>query len=111
MAAYAHTTTLTRTHTQKISPGRMGFLFGKTDVSNSSPTHIQITKITDQFSASTQVDVIVSGVSDNGYLVRWDRTTMAFEIRHLGSTAATLFAEAAEDVDAGEFDWIAVGLI
>jgi len=97
-----------------------------------------VTDITNQF--DTLLAVVVDGVSDNGYLVKWDATAKAFKaftpVNVIASTGAagdnntliksasatlevtgtgTAFqvpaAEVSDDVDVGEVSFIAIGLV
>jgi len=114
MAAYAHTTTLDRPHATKVGREGLGMLTGKSDVTNYNATRPANTTITDQFVTINRV--VVDGVSDNGYLVRWNPTDKQFMAYHMGTTGATVATDrflvaASDDEDIGEFNWIAIGLV
>jgi len=137
MAAYACTITKIYPRAFKVFKP-LKFMVGKADITNYNSTKVKVTDITNQF--DTLLAVVVDGVSDNGYLVKWDATAKAFKaftpvnvIASAGeagtdntlmkSASATLevsgsgtafqvpAAEVADDVDVGEVSFIAIGLV
>lgn len=75
MAAYAATVTLRSPKVIK-QLGGVGILFGSIDLTNYNATLAELTGITSKFKAAT-LQVILGGVSDNGYIVAWDATAKA----------------------------------
>ena len=78
MAAYAATVTADIPHAERISRN-YGMLIGKCDITNYNTTGAEITDITRYFDdTTTSVRVICDGLSDNGYVVRWNTTDKCF---------------------------------
>ena len=78
MAAYAGTlTSLTRV-VKKLggSPG-VGLVAGTFNLTNYNSTLAEVTGITSEFRSAP--NVVCSGVSSNGYLVKWDASGKAFK--------------------------------
>jgi len=75
MADYAQTTTLDVPKQERVSR-ELGLVCGKCDVTNYNQTGVEITDITNRFRSLLRV--ICDGVSDNGFLVRWDTTDKCF---------------------------------
>ena len=136
MAAYACTVTMDLPAAKRVNKG-LAVVMGKADISNYNTTGAEITDITGAFKKLLRV--ISEGVSDNGYLVRWDTTDECFHAFYpvaviadagvadanntvMKSAAATLEVagtgtafgqpgtEVADDVDVGEVNFIAIGL-
>ena len=111
MAAYAETTTSTLKRALKVDAVQgMGMFIGKCDITNYNTTVAEITDITGKFVNLMQV--IVTGISDNGYLVRWDASDNGFKAYYPTNTSdqtptADIVAAAALEV----VEFIAVGLI
>lgn len=108
MAAYAATVTLNQRVPIKL-PGGIGMVTGKVDVTNYNQTLAEITGITKFFRAAPTV--ILGGVSDSGFHGRWDATAKAVKV-YTGdndNAADGPSVQAASDVDAGEFDFVAFG--
>jgi hypothetical protein len=87
MAAYAATVTSSFISPVKVDPVVGIRMFtGKCDITNYNQTLAEITGITGKFQSLFQV--IVTGISDNGYLVRWDASGNAFKAYYPTNTAA-----------------------
>lgn len=69
MAAYAAAVTLADNGAQVLAGTPLRILRGRVDVTNYNSTLAAITDITKYFKSTPQV--ILGGVSDNGYLVAW----------------------------------------
>lgn len=154
MAAYASTVTLDRSRMERISRN-YGFVIGKCDITNYNTTGAEITDITKFFNdTTTPIRVINDGMSDNGYIVRWNTTDKCFHAFYpvsahshslkfksgtptadvefdgtdivstgggsvaedvttsgVQDTTAQPGAEVANDVDVGEVNFVAFGLI
>lgn len=137
MAAYACTITKIYPRAFKVFKP-LKFMVGKADITNYNSTKVKVTDITNQF--DTLLAVVVDGVSDNGYLVKWDATAKAFkaftpvnviastgvadanntlmksaggtlEVAGTGTAFQVPAAEVADDVDVGEVSFIAIGLV
>ena len=119
MAAYAETTTSTMKRAVKIDMiTGIGMFVGKTDITNYNTTVAEITDITKKFRNLMQV--ICAGVSDNGYLVRFDATDLGFKAYYptivsdqtpTADIVAAAGTEVASDVDVGVVEFAAYGLI
>ena len=141
MADYAVTITKDNPRVERISKN-YGFIIGKADITNYNTTGAEITDITKYFEDNTTpIRVINDGISDNGYLVRWNTTDKCFHVYYpFAATAGSETAganntlvktssagptevagtgtaygqpgtEVANDVDVGEVNFIAFGLI
>lgn len=134
--AYTCTVTLDFPRPAKLFRS-ISIVTGKADLSAYHATMVEVTDITDIFEDTPRV--IADGVSENGYLVKWDVTSLAFKAyvpvkvitgdvvadannTLVKSAAATLevagtgtafevpLTEAANDADVGEIYFIAIGL-
>lgn len=111
MAAYAATVTPTSTQVNKVrGVGGFAFLHGTVDITNYNQTLAEVTGITKYFRGTPTV--VVSGISDNGYHVRWDVTGKSFRAYYGTNTLAGQAAaeQVASDVDVGLVHFIAVGV-
>lgn len=93
MAAYAATVSLESRSSVRLQHSRLGVLFGKITVSNYNQTLAEITGVTNLFRGDPIV--MLSGISSNGYVTRWDPTGKAVKAYYptdmkivTGSTAA-----------------------
>lgn len=75
MADYAATVTLDLPRTERISQN-LGALPGKCDLTNYNQSGEELTDITNYF--RTMLLCVCEGLSDNGYIPRWDRTDKCF---------------------------------
>jgi hypothetical protein len=136
MADYAQTTTLDTPRVVQIDKS-LRMVTGKCDITNYNTTGAEITEITRNF--RTVQRVMCEGLSDNGYLVRWDTTDKCFhafypvyaiastgvadanntlmksasstlEVAGTGTAFGQPGVEVANDVDVGEVNFIAFGL-
>lgn len=81
MAAYAETVTALMKRAVKVDQVTgIGMFMGRCDVTNYNSTLAEITDITGKF--GTLMEVICSAISDNGYLMRWDKTGKAFKAHY-----------------------------
>jgi len=86
MAAYASTVTLDTPKAQRVSRD-YGMIIGKCDITNYNTTGAEITDITKFFKDDTiSIRVINDGLSDNGYLVRWNTTDKCFHAFYAADT-------------------------
>ncbi len=117
MAAYAQTTTLD--HRKTINVGdSLGVLAGRCNITNYNTTVAENKDITGAF--LNQPIVVCSGVSESGYLVHWDRTDKGFKAFYptivsdqtpTADIVAAAGTEVVNDVDIGEVQFVAVGII
>jgi len=78
MAVYANTVTALMKRAVKVDQVTgIGMFMGRCDVTNYNRTFAEITAITGKF--GTLMEVICSTISDNGYLIRWDKVGKAFK--------------------------------
>jgi hypothetical protein len=111
MAAYAATVAPASTIVHKFrGVGGLAALHGTVDITNYNQTLAEITGITKFFRGA--VTVIASGISDNGYHVRWDATGKSFRAYYGTNTLAGQAAaeQVANDVDVGLVHFIAMGV-
>jgi len=73
--AYTATVTLDTKHAERITRN-LGVLVGKCDITKYNQTGVEITGITGHFKKVLRV--ISDGISDNGYIVRWNTTDKCF---------------------------------
>ncbi len=95
------------------NPG-LRVLFGLVDVSTYNSTNVEISGITKHFS-NTSPHVVIDGISDNGFMGRWDPTNGTIVCYALDGTlsvtaSSTSLTEAQDGVDVGVFNFIAIGL-
>ena len=96
MAVYANTVTATMLRAVKVDQiTGIGMFMGRCDVTNYNQTLAEITDITGKF--RSLMEVICSTISDNGYLMRWDKTGKAFKA-YLNSTVAAFSGAATGSV-------------
>ncbi len=109
MAAYAQTTTLVQQRVARMGDTvGMAILAGTVNVTNYNSTNAAITEITGKFKTVLSV---VSGISDNGHSFQWTGTSFKVFTGDNDAVANGPSVEAADDVDAGEVNFIAFGLI
>ena len=91
---------------------RRGVLTGKIDITAYDNTNPEITEITRYF---RQIDRVVFGTSDSGYIAEWKDSTKGIiawaPTQETGVVANRSGAVAANGVDVGEFDFIAFGQV
>lgn len=90
MAAYASTTTIDTAKAERIS-SNLWMLTGICDVTNYNTTLVEIKGITRYF-VSGRTFSVLGGLSDNGHLLIWNRTSKAFKAYRtaLGTTAGNI---------------------
>ena len=87
MAAYAATVTSTMKRAVKVDQiTGFGMFMGRCDVTNYNQTLAEITDISKKF--GTLMEVVVSAISDNGYLMRWCKVGKAFKAYYPTAVAA-----------------------
>jgi len=110
MAAYAASMTLSQPKARPLTPG-IGYMFGTMDVTNYNSTLAEIVDgngngLNDFFRSAPKV--FLSSCSDLGYTGIWDATGKTVKCWDQLDAAP---GELANDVDAGSFDFIAIGPI
>lgn len=103
MAAYAHTTTIDQSHSERIE-GRIGILTGTVNVTNYNSTNVAVSEISGQFHTLFGVHL---DISDEGYGGQWTGTSIKC---YLFPTSAGPATELTDDVDAGLFNFVAFGI-
>lgn len=115
MAAYAATVTLSVPKTAKLGDAQ-GVLHGSVDITNYNQTLAEVTGITGYFRGAPTV--ICDGISDAGYLIRWDATSKSFKAFYptdasdqtpTADIVAAPATQVASDVDVGAVNFIAFG--
>ena len=106
MAAYAATVTSLMKRAVKVDQiTGIGMFAGRCDITNYNSTLAAITAIRDKFKSGTVISV-VGGTAEGADLVEWVDASNAFKA-YVASTGT----EVADDVDVGEFDFVAYGLV
>ena len=118
MAAYAAAVTSALRHAVKVDQVTgVGMYAGVCDLTNYNTTGVEITGITGKF--ISMITVIADGLSENGYLVRWNSTDLAFHAFYptnvsdqtpTADIVAAAGLEVASDVDIGEIYFVAYGI-
>ena len=111
MAAYAATVTSLMTRAVKVDAVTGYAMYaGTVNVTNYNQTLAEITAITGKFK---NVIAVSGGVSDSGFVLRWNNTSGAFEafFADYDAVADGALIEAATDTDVGEVTFIAMGLV
>ncbi len=104
MAAYAAAVTSTMKRAVKIDQViGIGIFTGRVNLTNYNSTLVAITDITLKFK---KVIAVIGGTAEGADLVEWVDASGAFKA-YVASTGS----EVADDVDVGEFDFIALGLV
>lgn len=111
MAAYAATVSVDQRTNSPINVERDAIITGTVDVTNYNSTLVAQTGITGKFRSLKRV--VITGVSDNGYIGRWDSSGSAIKCYTFDYDAVADGAaiEAANDTDCGVFEFIAYGVI
>ena len=105
MAAFAHTTTLDSTHAIETGGNKnLAVLTGTVDVTNYNSTNVAVTGVSNAFKSLLDVQL---SLSDNGYLGLWTGTSIKCFLLPTSAGPAT---ELTDDVDAGAFSFMAVGI-
>lgn len=108
MAAYAATVTSLMTRAVKVDQVTgIGMFAGKCDITNYNSTLVAITAIKDKF---VSVISVVGGTTQGGEWVEWIAASNAFKA-YISNATTGITEEVANDVDVGEFDFIAFGLV
>lgn len=108
MATYASTVTVDHPRAERISRN-LGMIIGKCDITTYSTTGAEITAITKYF--KTIKRVTSDGVTDNAYAVRWNTTDKCFHCFTAPATSAAAALTELSSGDAGELNFIAIGII
>lgn len=119
MAAYAATVTSPLRHAVKVDNlDGVGLYFGRVDVTNYNQTVAEISDITGKF--KNDPTVVLDPISSEGYGVRWNPTSKSIEAFYgvaasdqtpTADIDAGPFTEVATDVDVGEVNFVAYGII
>lgn len=108
MAAYAATVTSLMNKAVKIdSVVGIGIFAGKCDITNYNTTLAEITAISKKFKS---IIAVVGGTTQGGEWVEWLDANNSFKA-YISNAVTGITEEVAVDVDVGEFDFIAIGLI
>ena len=107
-----------------VVDGRMGAVghgqlaWGTVDLTNYNSTNVEITALNEMFGGRAPKKLILSAVSDNGYLGLWNESvgtikaytpTNVSDQTPTADIVAAAALEAATDVDIGKFHWLAFG--
>lgn len=107
MAAYAATVTLDFPHSQRIGNSAIGVMSGSCDLTNYNTTQSELTAITRKFRSGGILRVI-GEVSSNGYVIKWNGTSLAFEAYRVDQVDDPL-EEAPDDTAVGTFGFVIIG--
>lgn len=100
------TVTLDFPNPARLGNTPMGVLSGQVEIESYDTAHPEVAVITNRFLDDGKLRVCVNSVSENGYFVAWDKTTLSFKAY---TTAGTVPIEVASSTDVGFVDFIAVG--
>lgn len=104
MAVFAYTASLDQSYSEKTGGNKgLRILTGTVDVTNYNSTNVAVTHISNQFKHLLDVQL---SLSDNGYLGRWTGTSIKCFLLPTSAGPAT---ELTDDVDAGVFQFVAIG--
>jgi len=115
MAAYAATVVVQGT---MLGIGHGALAWGTVDLTNYNTTNAAITGLSQLFGGAPPKKLIVSAISDNGYIGLWDETNNTVKAYYPTATSdqtptaditAAAATEVANDVDVGKFHWLAFG--
>lgn len=110
MAAYAATVTSLMKRAVKVdNVTGIGMFAGKCDITNYNPTLAVIVGIRDKFRSGGVISV-VGGITEGGKWVEWIDVSNSFKA-YISNVTTGVTEEVAIDVDVGEFDFVAYGLI
>lgn len=87
MAAYAATVTLDTPKALRMGSTRYGVLFGQVDVTNYNTSLEEVAGITGKFRSAPRV--MLGGLSSNGYVVKWDRTSKSVKAYRVPTITAS----------------------
>jgi hypothetical protein len=96
---------------QRVGNRVCGLVSGSVNVTAYDTAHPALTALTGLFKPSGKLRVSPTGVSSNGYAVRWDNATNSFKAYSSNGAAPTALAEAPNGTAVGTFDFIAMGQI
>ena len=106
MAAYAATVTSLMKRAVKVdNVTGIGVFAGKCDITNYNAVGVAITAIRDKFRTAGVISVI-GGTAQGGDWVEWEDGTNSFK-----AYVSTTGVEVADNIDVGEFDFIAYGMV
>jgi len=110
MAAYAATVTSLMKRAVKVdNVTGIGVFAGKCDITNYNAVGVAITAIRDKFRTAGVISVI-GGTTQAGNWVEWEDGTNSFKA-YVSNATTGITEEIADDVDVGEFDFIAYGMV
>lgn len=109
MAAYAATVTLDTPRANRIGNTPFGITMGVCTLSNYNTTQAEITGITGEFRDGGALRVMCDAVSSNGFVPRWNSTSLAFEAFISDPVDGGVLVEATTDDDVGTFAFVAFG--
>ena len=113
MAAYAYNFALDQGRGPiRFHGSRRGLLSGDINIGNYNQTLAEITAITRYF---RRIERVILNAGSNGFIARWDATAKSIKIyaptQETNVNANRAGAEAANDTNAGTFDFYAVGVM
>ena len=108
MAAYAASVSSLMKRAVKIDAVMgIGIYAGRVNLTNYNSTLAEITGITGKFKSMIAV---VPGVAEGGDWLEWVHASGAFKA-YVSNATTGVTEEVAADVDVGEFDFVAIGLV
>lgn len=108
MAAYAATVTSLMKRAVKVDQVTgIGMFAGKCDITNYNSTLVAITAINGKFKSIISV---IGGTTEGGEWVEWIDASNSFKT-YVSDAVTGITGEVATDVDVGEFDFVAYGLV
>ena len=110
MAAYAATVTSLMKRAVKVDQiTGIGMFAGKCDITNYNTTLVAIVAIRDKFRSGGVISVI-GGTTEGGEWVEWLDASNSFKA-YISNATTGITEEVTTDVDVGEFDFVAYGLV
>lgn len=108
MADYAATVTSKMRRAVKVDQVTgIGMFTGRCDLTNYNTTLAEITAISKKFK---DVLTVIAGTAEGGNWIEWDHTSNSFKA-YVSNNTTGVTEEVATDVDVGEFDFVAYGLV
>lgn len=108
MTAYTATVTSKMKRAAKIDAiTGFGMFVGRVNLTNYNTTLAELSEITGKF---RDVLVVIAGTAEGGDWLEWIDASGSFKA-HVSDSVTGITEEVTTDVDVGEFDFIAIGII
>jgi hypothetical protein len=94
---------------QRVGNRPCGLISGSINITSYDTAHPALTALTGLFKPSGKLRVVATGVSSNGYVLRWDNATNSFKAYSSNGAAPAALVEAPNATAVGSSDFIAMG--